>query len=219
MLVRKFTFGEDEEYGGEGWLPSWMKGANAMRGQGCAHDILEHHPNMGLGAEAEFHALGACYFVRGETGYFPISGAHSLANDFPSILGRVHDGVETLRCPPNTRPLHSDVFGDADDALMSIVDKGMGLARREFTYRDEELSLPFDASRRVLGWMRRGYRYAAKRYAAGGQFQARYLFDEITKAVDQKGRFAELGMEMTVRVNLRRANVKVICNDPSDEHW
>lgn len=212
ILVRKFIFEEDPEYGNNGWRPLWMKGATANSGDGrlVAHDILEHHPNMELGAEAEFHALGASYWIRGENGGFNhtiYSPEEQYAADFPSILQRVDAGDETLKDPGVTRPLSEDLYGGADSVLMEIVRKGFRLTAKEYDYPLR--GLPMFARKRVLGWMRKGYRYARQRYGhATDGYSVNSLFVKTAEAVNRVTRHSELGMEMTVRLDVRRCEVK-----------
>lgn len=217
ILVRKFIFEEDPEYGGNGWRPMWMKGATANSGDGrlAAHDILEHHPNMELGAEAEFHALGASYWIRGENGGFAhtiYAPAEQYAADFPSILQRVHEGIETLKDPGVTRPLSESLYGDADSVLQEIVRKGFRLTASEF---DSPLrGLPMFARKRALGWMRKGYRYARQRYSDTDGYGMNCLFVKTAEAIDRVTKHSDLGMEMVVRLDTRRCDAKAYADYP-----
>jgi hypothetical protein len=227
MLIRRFEFKEDPVYGGEGWIPSWMKGANTVTGSGAAHDILEHHPHMALGAEAEFHALGAVYWLRGETGWFykntfiNLRPENIISRDFPSILERVGEGTESLGQPPKTRALSRNHYGDAEDAIQEIIRNGMRFARKEWEdQRDEDypMPIPSDSDQRILSWMRMGYRYASKRFGMGNNFETEYLFDRITKEVD-KHRDADPGMELTVRINFKKKSVTAYADFPAEDFY
>lgn len=223
VLVRKFVFEEDPEYGNNGWRPLWMRGATANSGDGrlVAHDILEHHPNMELGAEAEFHAIGASYWIRGENGGFAntiYSAVEQYAADFPSILRRVDCGEETLKDPGVTRALSEYLYGDADEALQDIVREGFKLTAREYDYPLR--GLPMFARKRALGWMRKGYRYARQRYCeATDGWGVNALFTKTAEAVNRVTRHADLGMEMTVRLDVRRCDVKAFADYPNEPDY
>lgn len=219
ILVRRFIFEEDPEYGNNGWRPLWMKGATANSGDGrlAAHDILEHHPSMQLGAEAELHALGASYWIRGENGFFNGDATDNYASDFIEMLRRVHYGQETLNDPGVTRPLSESLYGDADETLQTIVRKGFKMAHEEHSYSDDgELELPPNAQARALGWMRKGYRYARQRYSDADGYGMNCLFVRAAEAVDRVTRHSDLGMEMVVRLDTRRCTVKAHADYPSE---
>lgn len=221
MLVRKFNFEEDPEYGEDGWMPSWMKGANIVNGLAAAHDMLEHHPNMALGAEAEFHALGACWWLRGQTGMLGgyRTPEENIAGDFISILERVAFGQETLNRPPDARRLSSYYFGDADDDLNEIVRKGMEMFSNEWEYRDEgPASIPHDSSKRILNWMRLGYRYASARYGMGREYDMSHLFSQIAAEVDRHA-VADLGSVLTVRANLKTLRAHAFVTSPREDDY
>jgi hypothetical protein len=70
VIVRKFIYGNDREYGTNGFKPTWIENANAGDGLSCAHDVMEHglrEPNAGVG---ELMAMGACIYTRGVPGWF-----------------------------------------------------------------------------------------------------------------------------------------------------
>lgn len=151
MIYRKFVCEEHEAYGGKGWKPTWFGGADPLGGQGVAHDILEHFPHDEGGAEGEFMALGAAYYIRGETGRLSnmYSAEENLAADIPEIFGRIARGGQTLRDPGRTRAIP-----DSDEGLRTIVAKGLRLARSESP--EVMGGLPIGASQRILGWLRKG---------------------------------------------------------------
>lgn len=226
MMIRKFAYEEHQEYGGNGWRPLWMKGADPITGQGVAHDILEHDPKLELGVEAEFHALGASLWIRGENGYFAgrfYSVVDNYASDFISILERVHDGDETLRDPGKTNRLSKEMHGDADETLQAIVRKGMQFAKDEHGSVNDgcdlSLELPLDAHDRILGWTRKGYRAAIKRYRGADGYSINYLFGKINDAVERCTKHADLGMEMTVKIDLRNLNVTAFADYPEEPDY
>jgi len=220
MMIRKFEFAEYEEYGFNGWKPMWMQGADPITGQGIPHDILEHHPGMQLGAEAEFHALGASWWIRGENGYF--TGRYrppeeNYASDFIEILRRISDGEETLHHPGPTRPIRESMWGHVDRSLNKIVSRGIEMANSEF--EDYPLVLPHDAHERILGWMRKGYRYAIRRYnhVTDGYSLCR-LFERTVEVVERETRGADIGMVMEVRLDIANNRVSAFADYP-DQDW
>jgi len=222
ILIRKFEFAEHKEYGINGWKPMWMKGADPITGQGVPHDILEHHPNMELGAEAEFHALGASWWIRGENGYFmngSRAAADNYASDFVNILERVSNGEETLHSPCKTRRIDPDFYGDADERLVEIVTKGIRLARDEYEDEEYKLMLPRDAHERILGWMRKGYRYAYHRFSPTiDPCSLCCLFERTTERVSRLTEHAEVGMVMRVKLDLRQHEVTAFADYPEEAY-
>lgn len=228
MFVRKFKFKykEDQDYGGMGWIPTWMKGANTVTGRGAAHDILEHHPTMPLGAECEFHALGALFWGRGEAGWFsqytmsPVDEV--IARDHISILERVAYEQETLVKPPRTHKLSEDLYGDADESLREIIRRGMQLTKKEWDYQnDVKMPIPYDADERILGWMRMGYRYAARRFGAHHQWEMSHLFELISKEVDKIGKHEDLSPddELVVSTNFKQFTARVDLIRPEESYY
>lgn len=228
MFVRKFRFKykEDQDYGGMGWIPTWMKGANTVTGRGAAHDILEHHPTMPLGAECEFHALGALFWGRGETGWFsqytmfPVNEV--IARDHISILQRVAEGEETLLKPPRTRKLSEDLYGDADEALHEMIRKGIQMSKKEWEDMTEyKMPIPNDAADRILGWMRMGYRYAARRFGSNHQWEMSHLFELISREVDKIEKREELWPddELVVSTNFKKFTARVDLIHPEEMYY
>ena len=210
MINRIFTYVTDHEFG-EGWIPNWLPNADPVVGVIAAHDILEHLPKGDCGAEDEFMALGACYYIRGETGYFTHQSAeNALAWDLPPILARVARGDQTLRDPGTTYAIQ-----EIDECLRTIVTKGVQLTVQEDRYGDEKIlkNIPRQSAAYILGWLRKGYRAARNRYKVCGQYGVSDLFRCITEDVDRltggQNSYGGYGERMQVLVNLRRCTVKV----------
>lgn len=210
-MKRTFTCGEHPEYGGLGWAADWMRGADPIQGMGCAHDILEHPPNMPLGAESEFMALGAMLWLRGETGFF-FSGtpAENAAVDFPDILERVMNGEETLKDPGKTRALSEWDYGSLDGQCQSAVRKGVALliSDRGYTFPSIAKHMPPEYRQRMVGWMRKGIRYAVRRYKHGNN-EVAYLFKRMEKEFDRRLESAKEGAQIAVHVNLKQCSFRM----------
>jgi hypothetical protein len=226
MIKRTFSRAEHPDFGFTGWKPSWMPNGDPLEAMGCTHDILEHVVDKISGAEGEMMAFGCALFVRGEGGYW--NGRHhnepsdNLSSDFNDILPRIFQGAESMQDPGRTYQL-SD--GWVEQQINDTVRKGFQLVKSE-QYLDEPLpKIPggmsqAECKRRMVGWMRKGYR-AAVRYYRGryrmDAYTAGHMFNQIQEEI-AKYEYAEIGMEMTVRVDLRYMDVTIECDYPRDPY-
>lgn len=219
MLVRKFECCEGEY--GLGFKPMWVKDKqlDPLHGMGCAHDMLEHPIRGFTGAEGEFMAHGAMWWVRGEP-YFTSgwaadnlnSPASHISAEFPDILTRVMRREETLHNPPDTRPV-----ADMEDSFGDTILQGFS----EFRLREEEDAFRWLADNpshrfRVLGWMRRGYRLARKRFAGIPQWRMTEMFRDIEEKIDIRLKHAEEGQVLTVQADFKEFKVRTRCDYPRD---
>lgn len=195
---RAFTWDRDENIGEYGWIPEWLTGVEspyAMIGDGTAHDTLEHEAHESDGnLENETRALGAVYFVRGESGWFGRDGRGSpdpevnLASDFIELYLALQNG---------------DSMGDAREAIADphgmaptfahIVRRGIRLAISEYRREDEDRPglAEFARGRRwLLRMMVEGYNAAHARFD-GHSFKARELFERIARAATDAARECE----------------------------
>ena len=70
MITKTFIIEEHEEYQTKGARPIDTPHADPLGGMSVAHDMLEHFHNDQGSVYEELMALGASYYVRGETGFF-----------------------------------------------------------------------------------------------------------------------------------------------------
>jgi hypothetical protein len=63
-----------------------------------------------------------------------------------------------------------------------------------------------------------GYRYASRRFGIGRNFETEYMFNQITKAVD-KNKYADLGMELVVRIDFKKQRVTAYADYPAEEYY
>lgn len=204
MIRRTFVCEEHEEYGSLGWRPEWMPNAEPYGGMAVAHDMLEHEPNDDGGAEAEFRALGAALWLRGDTGYFQNGRpGENLASDIPDILGRVWYGGQTLTDPGRTYRLPERAEIELNRVRSEL--------RKHYQYEDPEDRRPTRQEvDRILGWMRRGYRGAIRRFRRLDNYSLCHaVYQRIENTADALLRHAEEGQRMIVRVNLRRCDVDI----------
>lgn len=226
MIVRKFEVRENQEYGGLGFAPSWIPDSDPYAGMAVPHDILEHMPNEKFGAvEGEFMALGAMYLIRGETGWFnrkdlyknnETAIALNMSSDIPDIMYRVLDGTQTFKRPSKTNRLDDYI----EDDFKQIIKFGM----REIAYREDYEHTTrniigklksMNVEESMLGWMRKGYRSAVKRYKGYHAFDLSYLFTDIMEKVEKIHKYAEEYQILTVRIDLDRMNNTVSLDYPA----
>lgn len=219
---RTFTWDRDESTGEYGWIPEWLNGVEspyAMRGEGTAHDTLEHEAHESDGnLENEVRALGAVYFVRGESGWFakdPHRGntdpEYYIATDFIELFRAFEDGdslgfvTERLADPLDMLPI-----------FRSIVRAGIRTAIAEYRRNGAE-SRPalaeFAGARRWLeSLMLAGY-YAASGRFGGNCYNACYLFERIAEATEAAAEYAEDNgaMRLIIDVDTLASKFRAVC--------
>ena len=207
LIQLDFVYGEDPEYGGDGWIPKKMPKFNASQGLGVAHDAMEHFDVTAGTLEEEILAFGAMLYMRVETGWFyQQSNYYRRAGD---ILGgdlaiflreRWYQG-EMLRSVKG-RPRHLDECMEQE--LDTIIEETRRQLRGEL---DEDWSQfqrdTIDVWNRLRQWMRQGYWQCKRRYRGASNHDLAYAFTEIRDAVD-KIKFAEQGEELHVRLSINR---------------
>lgn len=225
-FIRKFKWGPDEEFGGEGWIPTWIENANAVgMGFTLAHDSLEHFPNCINGFEGEMLAFGQMLFVRIESGYAYkgrqyVSPEDSMSYDIANFINNWwFDGCED----PGPVPECSE--GMPDETFDEIARKGVLYWVTE--YQRDMLSETINTYReiggkqlapRIAGWMRLGYMRARRRFEKYGLncWHASELFRSIAEQFDE-GNFNDgtEGDELHVKIDLakREASVYTVRGD------
>ena len=155
--------------------------------------------------------------VRGIGGYwqshFNNDPAEHMASDFPDLYGHfAHEGF-SLKSPGRTRNV-SDLDEWAESIIQDAADAGLREVR-EFV--GEELT---DAAREflgaresIVGWMRKGFRRAYKRYADVPSWRACEAFMEIERRADEALKrceaYADAGVKVVFSVNVKGAKVSV----------
>jgi hypothetical protein len=219
-MRRTFKLKRHDDYGTIGLAPTFT--ADGMQdplvGMTTAHDILEH----GRNDKTEWQGLGGSVYVRGE-GYFNRKGsrysaAENLASDFIQCC---HDYQGDVADPGPTRALDDD---EAEEIIQEAVNKGCALVRSELRDNDDELARKFatdENKRRMIGWMRKGYRAARRRWQGAGQGMLEETFCAIEEAVDRFLKHEDCeayeGATVIVQFDPRRATVNVeMERDPYD---
>lgn len=216
MQVRRFTYGIDRDTGMEGLRADWMLNAEPGNGRLCAHDVLEHNLREPGAAEGEMMALGASLYIRGFSGWFhnnslTVEGIY--ANDVSSIMERVAEGAETLSDPGVTRPLRD--CENEEQSFHELIDLGFKLARDELPRLTDDWQavadevLTSENKRRALGWLRKGYRKAVRRYAGADPYEIGRMFTALAKEIDRKTHDLYEGAAVTIRIDARTCHFSV----------
>lgn len=186
MIVKKFTCKMHEDHGFLGWVLNTMPHFDPATGMGVAHDCLEHLTRR-VGFEGEMEAFGVSLWIRGEGGYWQNNSQHNR-EWFQNTCGEVAeflaqaDGV--CQKPPRAAMLEDW----QEEQLQQL--KAHALK----SWDTEELADRFNlehvteadltaALENVLGWVRRGFHAADKKYTAY-QYDVCYMFQQIEKEVD-----------------------------------
>lgn len=211
MAKTIFEWREDKEYGGEGWILKGFPNFNVSSGLGIAHDTMEHFADGDGEMGAEMEAFGAMLYIRGESGWFynkpgGRSFAESLGDEISRFLEDVRHGVAQLRDPGKTYRLSDET----ENELQELLRRGIRVANHNLNEDLFDLGDTYTSGRdtdRMLGWMRKGYRRAVKRYAGNCSDELAYAFDQVVDAT--KRRYGEYGDELHVNVNNKTLKVTV----------
>lgn len=183
MRIYDFVYKEHEDHGFWGLAAKFMEGAEPGVGMTCAHDIVEHFPTVPLDNEGELLALGALLYGRGQGGYFK-----DLFSSVGTMMGgdllRAWQGRDTwgdVTDPGPTRPLEEHVEEWLQEAVVSC--------RQEVIWDCEEI--PDSWFEHAKGWLRKGFRKAAQRYAAHSSYQVSWMFKTLGHDLEQ----ARLGLD------------------------
>ncbi len=184
--TRRFKIAEHEEYGSIGLAPTWMSHdqADPLGGMGVAHDILEHGDNDTV----EWQGLGGAVYIRGSQGWFGRSRGNpdpveNIASDFVNLF-HLWQG-EDIPDPGRTYPVEDD------EMIVESVQRGARLVREEMLGQDTKtIRLAHtwtrkEQQRRMIGWMRKGYRACARRWREIPPYDLSCLFSAIEEAVDR----------------------------------
>jgi hypothetical protein len=227
MFSVKFEWKEDEEFGGEGWIPTRFPNFNASSGLGVAHDTLEHFANDDESLAAEMRALGAMIYLRGEGGYFVNRNSRTpeanigadIAHFLEELSNGDHSDYGDFPTPPRTCSLNDN----ANEMLEVGLKEGKKVFIIEMAFQDDserysnhDVDLWLDKMR---GWMRIGYRKAVKRYHHNCPYETAYLFERIQKEVDARHKRADLGEILTVRVDPRNLDFKMSQDYPQYQDY
>lgn len=204
-----FIYGEDREYGGDGWIPKLMPEFNASQGLGVAHDAMEHF-NVASGTlEEELLAFGSMLYIRVETGWFHQQGSWQstgaiLGGDLMNFLRERWYQGEMLRSVKG-RPRH--LHDDMEEELQSIIVE----TRRQLESELDDDWLKFQADtidvwNRLRQWMRRGYWMAKRRYRGASNHEIAYCFTEIRNTVERI-KWAQPGDELRIRASIRNGRM------------
>jgi hypothetical protein len=205
LIQLDFVYAEDQEYGGDGWIPKIMPKFNASQGLGVAHDAMEHF-NVAAGTlEEEILAFGAMLYMRVETGWFCQQGSYQragniLGGDLARFLSDHWHQGGMLRMVKG-RPRHLE--DDMEEELDSVIEETRRQLRGELGDDDwhQFQRDTIDVWNRLRRWMRQGYWQCKRRYRGASNHDLAYAFTQIRDAVD-KIKFPELGEELHVRLSI-----------------
>jgi hypothetical protein len=161
-------------------------------------------------------ALGASLYVRDGESYYHAKGqwradpADNIASDMTE-QARYLDG-RTLRDPGRTRPCAADNF------VCRAWTAAVRLLRAECDPEDFPPFLRPGERAKFIGWMRRGYRMAARRYSGVAEWRMCDLFQQIERAADEAIKHHDYeGQRFRFSVNVKRQTVQVRELYPEDD--
>lgn len=214
MYTVKFDYKEDEEYGGEGWIPQAFPNFNAAEGFGLVHDVLEHFQDDGDSMFAEMKAFGSMMNVRWLGGWG--NGYHTPAQNMGSALGRFIDEIlqgKELRAPPRTYALEEF----AEEMLQDTLKEGYRSYRANYENDDDDDFVSDHdikiITNKIAGWMRIGYRQSKRRFYNADSCELSYLFRSMEEKVKKHG--GDYGQVLTVKVHPRRLEFDIDSTYPT----
>lgn len=178
-----FEWGEDEEYGNEGWKPM-QEGFNVVSDFGMAHDILEHSPSDTGTLADEIRAFGAMLFIRGESYWWANQRAgrgfaDNAADEIYEFMKKLERRELELDTPPVTKPITYSHFPEEELAETLAQIKKCALSDKEFSddwLTQAQVTHYFKIFKH---WMRIGYRNAIKRFGTDNADEVAWLFTEV----------------------------------------
>lgn len=213
MTTKVFEYRKDDEYGSDGWvLENAPKEFNTGNGRLVAHDCLEHFWDGKVDRwEDELLALGAMTFIRYETGEFSSNYNPKLSDN---LSGDLVNCLYFIINERGIKPIKTKKL-DCEHLEMEFFN-AVHLAKRELDREDVakiEVSQVFN----IVGWLRKGYRRAQKRF--GDNFKALTMFRDIEREVDRLTKFADIGDRLLVSFNIRRCTTKVTFLEQTYYEW
>lgn len=150
-----------------GWMPAKQPHFDPLNsGFGMCHDVLEHFSDTDETIEHEMLAFGSMLYLRAESDYWAAQGGPSRVVDPGEVMSSdiynflYHDTLtqgKTLADPGRTRPLDNEV----EDILWRICHH----VRKECEGDNGAVPIGLETLLvRACGWMRKGYRKAARRW-------------------------------------------------------
>lgn len=213
-INREFIFGTDAETCLSGLIPTWI--ADATPARGIAHDMLEHRlKEVGSPVTAELQAIGAIVALRLENGSFSSGRPHAevLALMIYEMLRDMYNGKSVDPAGP-TRPV-SDLDEWVEHLLQEAIPMAFRFAERGGDDLTELTRLRESHMVDILGWVRRGYRNACKRYRHVDRYYvANSLFKKLNRASEELVdlELLEDGDHVSVSVCLRRGDINFRVN-------
>jgi len=172
-ITKKFVPREHPEHGTWGWLevgsPDTYFPLEAM---GVAHDVLEHKLRPKQGIEEELMAFGAMLFIRYDGGYWvdrrgsASEWYYQVSTDLAEMMVKYGDAVKPCRSRILSGELEFQRSMGIDHANREAFDM-------DYTFR----GLKYETRENLLGWIRKGYRWAVNRY--GDAFRVCCWFQQI----------------------------------------
>jgi hypothetical protein len=228
MLIAKFEWKEDQELGGEGWIPTRFPNFSAGEGLTIAHDTLEHFANDEGNLAGEVRAFGAMIFTRVEGGYFSnrmsrYSPEETVGMELGQFLEELSNGEHSdwgdFPRPPRTYRLKNGTEEIIDKILTETL---KSYEREAQNYSENSLIDNHQTSielSKMHGWLRIGYRKAVRRFRGADSGDMSYLFDKLKERINEKHKNGSYGEVLTVSVNIRRLTFEVSQNYPNEDEY
>lgn len=212
-----FDVREHEEYGNLGLAMQGRPWADPLGGLAAIHDMLEHMPHDKGDTEGEIMALGASLHVREHYGAVIRSGlfdpVDSIASEFRfQCEYRARDRVTgPLRDPGRTERLFDD---ERESCVQAIAHRCKRLCLDEGVDREDAAWIE---PGKVIGWLRRGYRRAQRRFRGIASWQLSQVFHEAEQGFEDCLKGAEAGYRVRAEIDVRRHNLQIDLLAPWEE--
>lgn len=212
MLTATFVVQMHEEYGELGLKMIGRDWADPFGALAAVHDMMEHFPSDDGSVEHELMALGASLYVRDESSYYyqknlrETHPAYHISSDMIEQSNYMHYwGRTCLKNPGKTLPLRDEGI---EGILQKMYKRTQELLKEEFW--EQEQMYKWTTDKEVfLGWFRRGYRRAQRRYKGISPSWLLASFLEGERQLEGFMKHAEEGMRCRLSINPKRAIVRL----------
>lgn len=191
-----FRHEENPDTGYEGLVPVWVRNAEPGSPMTSAHDIMEHFPGE-INTDNELLALGAMLFIRGEGGYWHYlphlriqCPGHHLSGDLHNMWEERYKWGD-LTDPGRTTRLESE-------QAEFWIEEAIRRTRKSLTWNPNIEAPSREWYRWVQGWLRKGYRKAAKRYQNLSSYELTDIFWQMEKEIERSQKMMDIGFILRV---------------------
>lgn len=209
--VRDFVYGVDHQ-GNVGLVLKGAPNFDVATGFTAAHDILEHFGVADQGIKEEMLAFGSMLYLRAEGDYWclytqtrdPRPGP-IMANDISRFVAESYEQGNALPDPGRTLKLEDYL----EDVLDELAEECSRLYASEHEDNEFDRDVYDKLIRYAIGWIRKGYRKAARRWNIDYAYRRAEFFKHVEDEFDAARKHVDAGDMLRVSVNIKSLEVNI----------